>query len=108
MAAAGTKKGKPPKQTRIPGTEPNVPQAVQDKADEYVKALRARQRQQEKEGTLRAECLELMKAHKLDRLELDDERVLVVESKGEKLAIKKREDAPPAKSPDQEEEEAEE
>ncbi len=79
-----------PKQMRMEGTYDPVPQAVEDKAQEYSKALRARQRMQEKENTLRAECVELMHEHKVERVELDDERMLVLEPTGEKLRIKKR------------------
>lgn len=78
------------KQQRIDGTYDPVPQAVADKASEYEKALKSRMRTQEKENTLRSELLELMKDHDLERIELDDERDLVLESKGERLAIKKK------------------
>jgi len=93
------------RQTKIPGTFDEVPQAVQEKADEYVKVLRARQSRQAKEGTLRAELLELMHEHSIERIELDDEKDLVLVSKGEAVKIKKK-SAPT--SPDEEGDEGDE
>ena len=78
------------KQTRIPGTKDEVPAEVQQSVDDYVKALRTRQKAQEKENTLRAEVLALFHEHDIEEVEIDDEKVLRLEGGDEKLKIKKR------------------
>lgn len=84
---------KPPKQLRIEGTYVKIPKELEAKADDYVRALRLRQKNQEKENVLRGEVLELMHAHDIEYIELDDEKVLQRESKGEAIKIKKKADA---------------
>lgn len=69
------------------------PQAVVDKGDEYVKALRLRMRNQEKEGVLRGELIELMKKHGVSGFEIEEGKKLVLENKGESVKIKKIADA---------------
>ncbi len=81
---------KTPALTGMEDVDPDPPPAiVQEKVDEYVKVLRTRQRNQEKENALRSEVIALMKEHGVDSVELDEERKLVLANKGDALRIKK-------------------
>ena len=80
------------KQKMIEGTEEEIPEDLADKVAEYVKTLRLRMKKQGEEEVLRAEVIELMTEHKIDRVTLSDEdKFLVLEHGNDKLKIKKRE-----------------
>jgi len=78
------------KQTRIEGTHDPVPDELAAKVSQYVGSLRRRQKEQTKEDGLRGEVIELMHEHDVHQVELDDEKVLVLERGNEKIKIKKR------------------
>jgi len=83
------------KQQKIEGTFDPVPDEVQGAADDYVRALRLRQKNQEKENVRRDEVLALMEEHGVEIVELDDEKVLVLERGKSKPKIKRRTDIEP-------------
>ena len=84
------------KQT-LPGIEDQeIPAELQEAAEQYVTKLKARQRTQEKENELRQKTIELMKKHGVRAIELDDERKLVLESKGERIKITKIQEPNPS------------
>ena len=51
-----------------------------------------RQKTQGKENTLRSDVIELMKEHKIERVEIDSDRDLVLEDQGVKVKIKRKGD----------------
>ena len=84
------------KQT-LPGIEDQeIPAELQEAAEQYVTKLKARQRTQEKENELRQKTIELMKKHGVRAIELDDERKLDLESKGERIKITKIQEPNPS------------
>lgn len=84
------------KQTRIDGTYDEIPKPLKEKVDDYVTALRKRQKAQESENVLRAEVIALMHEHDVELVPLDetgDEGRDLILDRSEKIKIKKRGDA---------------
>jgi hypothetical protein len=77
-------------QQHLDGMEPDpVPAELQDIVDKYVGTLKSRQRTQEKENQLRGQVIEMMHKLHVHSVEIDEERKLVLQSKGEAIKIKK-------------------
>lgn len=87
---------------KLPGMEVDVPTELTEAVDQYVGKLKARQRTQQKENELRQKVIELMKRHNVPAVEIDDERKLVLESKGDRVKIKPISDASGSGSDDDE------
>jgi hypothetical protein len=69
------------KQGRLEGMTPKHIQELQDKAEELKGHETERINAQNQETKCRGELTDLMKEHKLDRMDLDDTREIVLEKK---------------------------
>lgn len=80
------------RQTKIAGSSDEIPKDLQDKVDEYVATLRERLASQQAENVLRTEVIDLMHAHRITAVPLDEgtdeEKRLVLEQGNESIKIK--------------------
>lgn len=77
-------------QPKLPGTFEPVPDAVTEKATEYVGTLYERMEMQEQENTLRGQLIELMVEHDVGECDLDDYSVsLTTSPETRKIKVKK-------------------
>jgi hypothetical protein len=81
------------KQKRIEGTYDEVPRPVQDAADEYVRAKRAKANALAKMNARAEELIDLMKEHDIAEVEIDDHDKRLTLSAADKLKIEKKKDA---------------
>lgn len=80
------------RQTKIAGSQDEIPQDLKDKVDEYVETLRERLSAQQTENVLRAEVIDLMHEHRITTVPLDEgtdeEKHLVLDQGKESIKIK--------------------
>lgn len=80
------------KQSRIPGTSEPVPPKITEKANEYANTLHERQRLQQREATLKADLIDLMKEHNFEQIETDDSYINFVHEEKDKIKVKLKKD----------------
>lgn len=84
------------KQRWIDGMEDEVPQEVQDAADDYDKAHRAHAKTKAKLNTAQEYVLQTMADHKVERVKIRNGDKVLVYSEDAKVKIEKPKSAPDA------------
>lgn len=78
------------KQTRMEGMHDQVPEAVQEKADEYSRLMHTRMETQRAEDTSRAELIEVMRKNEVGTCEIDGYDVSLVHLESYKIKVTKK------------------